>query len=593
MKKYVKVLLIVFAVVFSLLSLSACADAGAPDHDVSDPRYSVSASSLESKLEDFLSACENRTTYTDGERRAAEYLNEQLVGYGYDDVGIREFSVSESAEIDGVTQEKRVNSRNVVAVYSSGDGDARKNVILCAYYDNRYSQPFSGAVGGFGASAALSNGTGVATLLEIAEYLQSEKPALDFDVTIAFLGASALSDIGAQRLYNDMTSKQREATVLVVELQRVGAEHIYAFSDARKTERETFFDGISADNGLDIYKVTQKSPVITGMSALNGVPYFQWAHSGVFPVFFNAGIPTLNVVGADWETNNLTDNDTVSFTENDTLKNLKDSNPEYADSMATAATLVIEAMKNDGFLTAMQYDVDNFPNTDVLEKEWIWYVVVLGVLAVAIVAMYIVFGRLTKKYPMTVPQPKKMKMAVFGMDYEDKNSDNIYIDIQTVGRGEEIFPGVPNNEPAAKTPFDDIFPPFVAPTASTPAKKDEPPVSEPEKDPPVDEAAKQASTEGEHAEEPTENAQAEEPIAEKRENADGVEAASSAESKKPKAQTKKSTAQKQGDAAQNRSGASTARKPSAQTKRKTVSAGKSTHKSSGEAENKDEPKESE
>lgn len=618
MRKIPRVIFIVFAVVFSAFSLLACADAGAPDHDVSEPNYSVSVSSLERKLEDFLSKCENRTTYTDGERKAAEYLNALLAEYGYSDTSVRDFSVSETVEVDGVKQEKKVTSRNTVAVYSQGADAQRKNVVLCAYYDNRYSQPFSGAGGGFGASAALSNGTGVATLLGIAEYLQRKKPSLDFNVTIAFLGASAVSNVGAQRLYNDMTAKQRDSTVLVVELQRIGAEHVYAFSDARNTKREAFFDGIAEENGLDIYKTTQRSPIVGGMSALNGVPYFQWSHSGVFPVFFNAGIPTINIVGADWETMDLTDNDRVSFTESDTLKNLKDNNPHYSENMAAAATLVIEAMESDGFLTAMQYDRDNFPDTDVLEKEWIWYVIVLGVLLVAAAAMYFVVSRLSKKYPITVPQPKKMKMAVFGMDYEDKDPDNIYIDIQPVDRGEEIFPGVPNNEQTKKTPFDDIFPPFVPPTTIAPHVRETEEAEDPKREAPAEaqtERIEEAPTVREQAKaeqerEPIKEEQtAQEPLAEFP-AADGEGSTSSAvvedaqnkdqgaaeEHDKPAEQTKKPTARKQsaasGAASARKTGATggttAPRKPNIQTKRKTVSAGKSTHKSGEETKSKDE-----
>lgn len=602
MKRIIKVICIVFAVVVAAFSLVACADAGAPSHDVSQPKYSVTTSALEQKLSDFLGACKNRTTYSDAERRAAEYLNEQLLNYGYNNTSIKSFAVKETITVaQGREQEREMTSQNVVAVYSSdGSAATRKNVILGAYYDNLYDVPYQGASGGYGVSAALSNGTGVATLLEIAQYLQNNKPALDFDVTIVFFGASAMSTAGAQRFYNDMTSAERAATVLMVELQRVGAKHIYAYSDSRKTQRESFFDGIAADNGLDIYKATQKSPLITGLNSLNGIPYYQWVHSGVFSPFFNADIPTLNIIGGDWESMNLTDGDSVSFTESDTLKTLKRNVPDYSEKMATAATLVIKSLEDGKFLSVMQYDRDNFPNTDILNKEWIWYLIVLSVLFAAAIAMYFVLRRLEKKYPITVPQPKQMKMAVFGMDYEDKNSDNIYIDIKSVNTNEEIFPGVANNDASPKTPFDDIFQPF-APFSVKP--RVEP--SESEQD--TARSQPMENGEGEHLDpvsqnERDKNAESETNNAAEEDNAVAVDKApevkksekhsrtetedtQSADIKSEKSSVDKSNVK---PAAEKKTPAT--RKAAPQTKRKTVSAGKSTHKSDT-ADNNGEEKE--
>ncbi len=237
-----------------------------------------------------------------------------------------------------------------------------------------------------------------------------------------FFGAGAVSDYGAQHYYRGMSPADRANTVLMVELQRLGFEHVYAFSDERKSSREPFFDGVAADNKLDIYKPTQKSPIMTGMYALEGIPFYRWAHTGIFAPFFNSGIPTLNLVGADWETLDVTDNDRVTITSADTYANMLKNYPKYAENTATAASFMVKALEADGFLAAMQYDRENFPDTDVLNKDWIWYLVVLCSVLIGVPATYLVNARLAKKYPIVAPQPKTVKMAVFGMDYEDKNS---------------------------------------------------------------------------------------------------------------------------------------------------------------------------
>lgn len=245
-------------------------------------------------------------------------------------------------------------------------------------------------------------------------------------------------------------------------MQRLCGDNIYAFTDARATERDVFFNDIAANNGLNIYKPTSKSPIILGLSALNGVPYYQWAHGGVFNVFFNAGIPTLNLIGANWESSNLSDiesasNENISFTESDTLHNLKRFYPDYAQKMATAATLVVKSLTDERFLQTMQNDRESFPDTDAISSAWIWELVVLITIIIAGIALYAVIAHQKKKYPIEVKAPPHMKMAVFGMDYEDKSSADIFIDIRDVNANEDIFPGISNNAPKPKNTVDDIF----------------------------------------------------------------------------------------------------------------------------------------
>lgn len=459
-----KLVALILCVAATVFGFAGCADNGAPEHSVSAPQYTVPTENFERTLAEFISGREDRTSFTQKERLAAEYLNGKLLSYGYTDVAMQEFA-AEEGDTNGLT------SQNVVAkLKSASGGSGAKNVIIGAYYDNRFSAPYKGGYAD-GAEAALNGGTGVATLLCIAEYLaeNKERLALDYDVTIVFFGASYYTAAGARAFYDKMNGDEVSNTVLMVELQRLGVDHVYAFSDMRETKREGFFDSIAADNSLDIYKITQKTPLITATSALEGIPFYQWAHNGVFGVFFNNNVPTLNLIGANWETLNLNDtesknNDNLSFTENDKLDVLKRIYPDYARKMAAAATLVIDSLADDDFLSVMEYDRKNFPETDILTKQWIWYVIVAGIMAIAAGVMLLICSHLGKKYPHVVNRPRKMKMAVFGMDYEDKNSADIFIDVKNDGNPfEEIFPGVDNNARRSSDPADEIFPPLFPP----------------------------------------------------------------------------------------------------------------------------------
>ncbi|MDE7163895.1 MAG: M28 family peptidase [Clostridiales bacterium] len=457
MKKSFRALSLILCVVIAALCLVACSDYGAPKHDTSAPDYAVSTADLTTELNSFMSENLNRTTFTDGEKAAATYLTNRLLEMGYSDVGLQEFSTTEN-------EVSNLKSQNVVAHIGSTAANA-KNVIIGTYYDNRYSSPYNGAKGD-GGEGAMLGGSSVATLLTVANYLVNNKSALgsDLRVTIVFFGASYVSNDGARAYLDKIAENEYKNTVLMIELQRLCGDHLYAFSDARETAREKFFDKIAADSGLNIYKPTSKSPMITGLSALNGVPYFQWSHSGLFGTFFNAGIPTLNLVGANWESANLSDiesasHDDISYSESDTLHNLKRFCPDYAEKMATAATLVIHSITSGDFLEVMQHDRDNFPDTDILSASWIWCLVVLLVVISVAVVMTAISARLKKKYMVVRQAPPQMKMAVFGMDYEDKNAADIFIDIKNVD-DDEIFPGIQNNARKNNDPIDDIFPPL-------------------------------------------------------------------------------------------------------------------------------------
>lgn len=455
MKKRFSILSIILCVIVAALCLVGCSDHGAPAHTTEAPKYVITPAQAEAEYAKFMTEERiDRTTFNDGEKAAARYLVNRLLEMGYEDVGLQDFDTSEN-EITGL------KSQNVIAHVGS-QSETAKNVIIGAYYDNRNKAAYKGEVpdGGEGAVSAAS----VAAVLSVADYIINHQSAIDsrLRVTIVFFGASYVSNDGAKAFLDKLSDAEYRNTVLMIEMQRLCGDHIYAFSDARETKREKLFDKVAADNGLNIYKPTSKSPLITGLSALDGIPYYQWAHTGLFSVFFNAGIPTLNLVGANWESSDLSDIESTAhnnflYSENDTLRNVKKYCPDYAEKMATAASLTASALCDNEFTDIMTYDRENFPNTDAISASWIWYLVVLSVIIVGVAITVGLGAYLKKKHPIVVQTPPQMKMAVFGMDYEDKGSADIFIDIQN--GNDNIFDGIENNKPKSDNPFDDIFPP--------------------------------------------------------------------------------------------------------------------------------------
>lgn len=459
MKKFLKAFTVVICIMIAAMFSVACSEHGAPKYSTDNPSYVTTDKNLEKDLADeldaFMTNNANRTTFTEAEKNAALYISNRLSALGFTDVTLQDFTVTEG-------ETTNLTSQNVVAHLKPNRTASTKNVILGAYYDNRYASAYSGASVDK-AEGALCGGTGVATLLTLANYLVNHKYSVpsELDVTFVFFGASYVSVTGAEQFVGNVPAQEYQNTILMVELQRLGCDNVYAFCDARKTKREGFFDSIARQNELNVYKPTTKSPQLTGVSVLNGVPYYQWAHSGVFNVFFNENIPTLNLVGANWETLDLSDaesyhGDAISYSERDTLTALKTVYPDYAVKMATAASLVLNSLSNKDFISVMEYDKNNFPDTDALADLWIWYLVVFGVMVIAAAAQVAIGAHIRKKHPVPQMSPRRIKMAVFGMDYEDGNSGDLFMDLASGDVG-EIFPGIPNNAPHMDD-LDDIFP---------------------------------------------------------------------------------------------------------------------------------------
>ncbi|MCH5351567.1 MAG: M28 family peptidase [Clostridiales bacterium] len=505
--KKTRFVIIVLCIVLAAFALISCGEPGAPEHTVSSSNYTVKTSTVEQNLEEYVKNHPDRTAATDGEENAAIYLLEKLDGYGLDSAEMTEFTYTEN--------NKSKTSRNVSAVYK--EEGATKNVIIGAYYDNCYGLVSSVSKEPIEVEGALANGSGVAAALAVAEYLGGTHDELGFNVTLAFFGSSAIGDVGAREFYKSMSRTGKENTVLMVELQRLGVDHVYAYSGPG-TKREAFFARVAKDNEYNIYKTTQKSPHIVNMRVLDGVPYYEWAQTGLYNCFYNGGIPTLNVVGANWETISLTDkesanNPDIAFTSADTFSNLKRLYPDYGSKIALAASFVIASLHDPEFISVMTADKRAFNPNAAITRDWIWGLVLIAFLVIAYVVMNIVVKRMGKKYPVSAPQPKKIKMAVFGVDYEDGGPNDIFIDFADSapnGAGaEEIFPGIPNNDKRGYRTqnVDDIFPPIV-PRTEQRAKPQEP------KDP----AAPQA-TEAEKAKTDNNNSSSAEPEKAEKESA--------------------------------------------------------------------------
>ena len=364
----------------------------------------------------------NRTSFRDGERAAAAWLEQKLLGYGY-----RPEGTATSLQLP-FTHNEEYKSQNVTAVYPAETAGAPQ-IILCANYDNLHSE--IGNMMSNGGAGAMQNGTGVAILLTLAEALQQQQVKLPFDVRFVFFGASEVGLIGSNvYLTKQMSGAEKARTVLAVNFRRIGGDYTYLYADEVKTDHGALLLDTAKSSGLAI-KAQPKSTPFMPAQYVDTLPYVNWGMLGDQSRLLSVGLHTVSLYGGNLETLSLSDIDgkagSITYTSKDTIDGLEQYYPAYGVRMAEAAQLVYNAILREDFLpTCLQSAPYDYTW---LTKPVVVSGIVIGVLILMGVAIIVLVKIFEKKYPLQ-PLVRHLKIAVFGMDYETPDEENIYVDIQ-------------------------------------------------------------------------------------------------------------------------------------------------------------------
>lgn len=375
----------------------------------------------------------DRTSFTDAEKTAGNWLNARLTqlseaaGGGLT-VGKHAFSYSE-----------QYNSYNIDARYKGAD--STRQVILGANYDNLYGD--IGNLKGNKAAGALQNATGVAVLLEIARYLVTQRPEYPFDVVLVFFGASEPGLIGSREYVNKMTADARLNTLLMANIQRVGGDHLYVYDDEVKTMHGQLLLDAAAANGAEFRRQPASTPYIAA-ETVQGIPYTTWGMLGDQAGFMSSGINTVNIFGGRLGSLNLSNAETIgggiSYTSKDNLEMLKSRYPAYKQQMADIASMLTSALAREDFTSVCLASPIEKYNYTWLTKPVYVSIILVGVMALLGVALILIVKHFEKKYPY-IPIKKSLKIAVFGMDYEQQNGNDIFVDIKPNDRPNNPFDG--------------------------------------------------------------------------------------------------------------------------------------------------------
>lgn len=379
----------------------------------------------------------DRTSFSPAERNAAAYLKERIASFGYEEdksLFVQDFTAETqgNALTPGVTY----NSQNVIAEYNPGKS---QRVVISAHYDNLFSDITELGVMGSSDESIAAGATGVSVLLSLARAFAAQQPAMDYTVTMVFYGASELGYVGSSRFLTDWLGVASDV-VLNINLNTISGKRVTVYADEVKTNHGTLFLENGKAYATEFAAQPSSLPIISEIFASN-LGYSHYAMSGDQVYLFEKGVPSLNFTHGDL-------NGFVYYQRPvDTLETYRAANPEGGRAMADTASLVYYTVTADTFTAAADRFTQKY-DYSFLMSYTMANVINLAVILLFAVALLIVVKALEKKYPKSPIALKKVKLAVFGMEYESKNENEIFVDIRPVDgqKDETEQPDDPFNE---------------------------------------------------------------------------------------------------------------------------------------------------
>ncbi|HEY8423860.1 MAG TPA: M28 family peptidase [Clostridia bacterium] len=364
----------------------------------------------------FLDSCPNRTSFSQGEKIAAEWIAQE-----FDALGLE----TKLQNFDGQYNGKKVSSQNVIGKLNLG---YQKQVIICAHYDNLYG---SDIIEGFGAEGAYNNASGVAVMLSLAKAFSElkEKNELDIQYNIVFLaaGADEMGLFGSGYYVKNMRSKEIDDTLLAINLDCVGGgDYLYLYCDELSTEHEEFIKKIADDRNLALRLPPANKKTITASTPVT--PYLHYGLNSSNIYFLSAGINSAHFFSRNWDTNKKIGmvesetNPSIIYTKDDNRKTLKSLyGHSFVQKMNDAANIIFYVLTDPDFVKVMEKSAANKPNYSWLTNTSLAAYVKFGLIVILIGAVFMIVRNLNNRYPVPVitirPSPPP---TVFGEEYDNK-----------------------------------------------------------------------------------------------------------------------------------------------------------------------------
>lgn len=343
-----------------------------------------------------------------------EYLSGE-----YLDIEIQEFNTTVEA-LEGYSYvDKKITSYNVVAKTKNFDS-SKKTVLITTGFANHYdgNDFFIGTK----AEGALGTAATTALAVKLANYLSKNAASNKYNFMFAFFSGTDEGNFGSQAFIDKYLTRD---VIFVINLERLGCGETYYYTDEASTSHGKYIDTFVRGYGVREFPTTGRVllPIIT----IKDLPYSHYAILGDVAAFLGADKACLQIMGGDYS--RFIDSEggkiDVIGTSDDTYANLTRYHSDYATKLSNVAQLVVD-------LTATQTlgEVCNGAASSykAFTKYWIAYLIVIVIITVLGLILYFVTARMGKNHPL--PTPKKIKIAVFGKEFEDFNGDEIIVDIK-------------------------------------------------------------------------------------------------------------------------------------------------------------------
>lgn len=303
-----------------------------------------------------------------------------------------------------------------------------------AHYDNSYSDVMAIGFAGTKNEGVSNNATGVSALLSLAKVFNDAKPTLDYTVTFVFFGAGETGGLGSME-YVTNEIVDLSSVALYVNLDNLDSEKLYFYSDEVETNQQKLFAMFSEPYETKFSALPSTMPLVLGKTAEN-LDYYHYGLQSDHVSFFEKGVPCINVFGGEY------DGFKYYAPESDTLNGYL-AKENSGKSTSDAVNMIYATLTAPEFLQIAETFDDKF-DYSFFNGGKIIYIVFLGIIILCAIVLLLVVKRLEKKYPRNPKVTKKVKVAVFGMEYENKSDSDVFLDIRP------IDPFANNNEPFRK-----------------------------------------------------------------------------------------------------------------------------------------------
>ncbi|MBE5731282.1 MAG: Zn-dependent exopeptidase M28 [Clostridiales bacterium] len=404
----------------------------------------ITAEEIDALTQKICSELPDRTSYTDACLTAAKAIAGQsigsitppdtdLVSYAtpmastssdylsseYLDIEIQEFDTTVEV-LDGYNYvDKKVTSYNVVAKTKNFDG-SKKTVLITTNFANHYSgnEFFVGTE----AEGALGTAATTALTIKLANYLSHNAASNRYNFVFAFFSGTDEGNYGSEAFIDEYLTRE---VMLVINLEKLGCGKTYYYTDEASTSHGDYIDAFAKSYAVQQFPTAGR--VLLPIVTVKDLPYSHYAILGDIAPFLNAEKACLQIMGGDYSKFMDSEGGWIEIvnTSNDTYTNLAFYHPNYATKLSDVSQFVLDLTASEKLGEVCNGAASGYK---VFTKHWIAYIIVLVILVALGVILYVVASKMGKKHPL--PSPKKIKIAVFGKEFEDFNGDEIIVDIK-------------------------------------------------------------------------------------------------------------------------------------------------------------------